>query len=970
MPSFVSNHTFLYIMKFHLPKKLFVAVMAAVISTQAFAADIKCELDTTTATKVTLSNGQTITTKGTTTITVGSGDYSSYNMYQSGSTNAKNGHIIGSTHMEESGVLNTQTSGPDTLYTENNIVIGSLTDTEETAPTGIDTVVGDGDTVNGVIGDRNITVNSGDIKTIVGGTNYIQYNSRNLDFIENKLGANMYSYKDSANPADVNITVNGGNIGQIRGGNNNKHADYVANVCNNAQQKNDGSYEALMADKPWSISGDVNITVTGGTIDPAKVKRTIAILGAGGSGHSVDGTVTITVTGSSTNILGDIIAGGSNSYAEVGATAVEIAGGYIDGSVYGGGLRDEAATSVKGKVAPTVLGSTKVTLSGGTITGNVYGAGIADKVDNGTQVILSAGGAAVDGTIYGGGTDDAIVTGTRTLTVDSSYTGTQAYKVADFTNIAVNADATLAEMTAAKDGTDISIAEGKTLKLTGDKTYTAGNADGGTIYVDGASLELSSADSKLTSAVVLDNHAALDLKGAAVSNTITVYGCSIAGAGSFTGHLVVDGGNLELTEATSADKVTVTNGGSVTGASLAANKVELIGSNDGATQPDIATNLAVTDNGTITLSGGAVLNVEGSLTLGSGVNIVVSEAYAAGTEIIKVSGGINQAENVEITFGNTRVLIQNGSVWLLARFNQDYADSFTMGNWGIATASRAFVNTVRGQRSNSGCIANGRGTAWVSLLGGSNDINGSDIDISGAALGADMQVGATSRVGIAMGYVEGEVQPTGLRQIDQEGSYIAMYGEHGLKKLSPTSCLSMDWVATYGITDSEVNGISWEQDSVQLNSRVNWNKKMTDKLCMSVFGGLEYLATDSDTVNGMKTGSVQNLRGEIGVGARYVAWGTPAVTDGKSGLVLAQGCEKLVLNGEIRYMNDMVRSNPVIRMDGMSGGSSNPGRQGMGIEAGATYRFGARWSASANYGYNTMEDSKEHRVNVGAAYTF
>ena len=954
-------------MKFHLPKKLFVAVMAAVISTQAFAADIKCELDTTTATKVTLSNGQTITTKGTTTITVGSGDYSSYNMYQSGSTNAKNGHIIGSTHMEESGVLNTQTSGPDTLYTENNIVIGSLTDTEETAPTGIDTVVGDGDTVNGVIGDRNITVNSGDIKTIVGGTNYIQYNSRNLSFIENKLGANMYSYKDSANPADVNITVNGGNIGQIRGGNNNKHADYVANVCNNAQQKNDGSYEALMADKPWSISGDVNITVTGGTIDPAKVGRTIAILGAGGSGHSVDGTVTITVTGSSTNILGDIIAGGSNSYAEVGATAVEIAGGYIDGSVYGGGLRDEAATSVKGKVAPTVLGSTKVTLSGGTITGNVYGAGIADKVDNGTQVILSAGGAAVDGTIYGGGTDDAIVTGTRTLTVDSSYTGTQAYKVADFTNIAVNADATLAEMTEAKEGTSISIAEGKTLKLTGNKSYTATNVDGGTIFVDGSSLELSSAESKLTSAVVLDNHATLDLKGAAVSSTITVYGCSLAGAGSFTGHLVVDGGELTLTDATCADKVTVTNGGTVSGSSLTTNNVEIIGSTG---QPSLNSNLIVADNGTITLSGGAVLNVDGSLTLGSGVNISVSDEYTEGTEIIKVTGTINQAENVEITFGNTKVVIQNGGIWLLSRFKQDYADTFTMGNWGIVSASRAFVNTIRGQRSNTGCIANGNGTAWVSLMGGKNDIAGSDINQSGAAVGADMQVGAASRVGIALGYTEGEVKPGTLRTVDQEGSYVALYGEHGLKKLSPTSCLSMDWVAAYGITDSDVNGISWEQDSVQLNSRVNWNKKMTDKLCMSVFGGLEYLATDSDTVSGMKTGSVQNLRGEIGLGARYVAWGTPAVTDGKSGLVLAQGCEKLVLNGEIRYMNDMVRSNPVIRMSGMSGGSTNPGRQGMGIEAGATYRIGERWSASANYGYNTMEDSKEHRVNVGAAYTF
>lgn len=891
-------------------------------------------------------------------------------MYQSGSSNAKNGHIIGSTHMEESGVLNTQASGPDTLYTENNIVIGSLTDTEETAPTGIDTVVGDGDTVNGVIGDRNITVNSGDIKTIVGGTNYISYNSRNLSFIENKLGANMYSYKDSANPADVNITVNGGNIGQIRGGNNNKHADYIANVCNNAQQKNDGSYEALMADKPWSISGDVNITVTGGTIDPAKVGRTIAILGAGGSGHSVDGTVTITVTGSSTNILGDIIAGGSNSYAEVGATAVEIAGGYIDGSVYGGGLRDEAATSVKGKVAPTVLGSTKVTLSGGTITGNVYGAGIADKVDNGTQVILSAGGAAVDGTIYGGGTDDAIVTGTRTLTVDSSYTGTQAYKVADFTNIAVNADATLAEMTAAEEGTDISIAEGKTLKLTGDKTYTAGNATGGTIYVDGANFELSSADSKLTSDVVLDKHASLDLNGAAVNNTIWVYGCSIKGAESFSGHLIVDGGELELTGPTSADKVTVTNGGSVTGGSLAANKVELIGANDGAQQPDINTDLTVADNGTITLSGGAVLNVDGSLTLGSGVNIVVGDDYAVGTEIIKVSGDINQEENIEITFGETKVVVQNGGVWLISRFDQNYADTFTMGNWGIITASRAFVDTVRGQRTNVGCIANGRGTAWAAVMGGNHDIAGSDINLFGAAVGADMKVGRSSSVGVALGYVDGDVKPGSLRTVDQDGAYLAFYGEHGLEKLDATSCLSLDWVAAYGNTESSVNGHDWEQDSLQLNSRLNWNKRINNKVCVTAFGGLEYFASNSDTVAGMKTGSVQNLRGEVGVAARYVAWGTPAVTDGKSGLVLAQGCEKLVFNGEIRYMNDMVRSNPVIRMEGMSGGSTNPGRQGMGIEAGATYRINERWSASANYGFNAMDDSKEHRINAGAAYTF
>lgn len=82
------------------------------------------------------------------------------------------------------------------------------------------------------------------------------------------------------------------------------------------------------------------------------------------------------------------------------------------------------------------------------------------------------------------------------------------------------------------------------------------------------------------------------------------------------------------------------------------------------------------------------------------------------------------------------------------------------------------------------------------------------------------------------------------------------------------------------------------------------------------------------------------------------------------------GCERLVLHGEVRYFNDMVRSNPVIRMDGMSGGDVNPGRYGMGIDVGATYRINERWSTSANYGFNAMDDSREHRVNVGASYSF
>ena len=506
-------------------------------------------------------------------------------------------------------------------------------------------------------------------------------------------------------------------------------------------------------------------------------------------------------------------------------------------------------------------------------------------------------------------------------------------------------------------------------ELKGEHSYTGAT----TISGSNSKLIVGSDKALGQSDVLLAYGAVLDLGGNKVSNAITVKGCTIMGADNYAGDLTaVEDCKLEVIGDATANKITLQDNGAITGENILASAYEVASKATGS----ITANVATRNGGTITLSDGSILTVNGTLTLGEGTTFVLNGDYASGATLATADAVEGQTTgSVTLNGGYGTYTTNQGVVELSAVFNQNYADALTVSNWGIATASRAVVNAVRGQRSNTGCIADGKGTAWVASLGGNNDINGSDISLSGAALGADMQVGAASRVGIAMGYVEGEVRPSGLRQVDQEGSYIAAYGEHGLKKLSSTSCLSMDWVAAYGVTDSEGAGQKWEQDSVQLNSRVNWNKKVNDKLCMSVFSGLEYFANNSDTVDGVKTGSIQNLRGEIGVGARYVAWGAPAATASydEKGAMLTDarpGCEKLVLNGEIRYMNDMVRSNPVIRMEGLSGMGENPGRQGMGIEAGATYRIGERWSASANYGFNTMEDSKEHRVNVGAAYTF
>ena len=310
-------------------------------------------------------------------------------------------------------------------------------------------------------------------------------------------------------------------------------------------------------------------------------------------------------------------------------------------------------------------------------------------------------------------------------------------------------------------------------------------------------------------------------------------------------------------------------------------------------------------------------------------------------------------------------------------FDQATADVLAQGNWGVVSASRAFVGAVLGQRNNMGCIANGRGTAWASLLGGMTDISGSvaaagsDITLFGAAVGVDMKVGKRSSLGVAFGYTDGEVSADGLGDIDQEGGHIALYGEHGLKKFANNSCLSLDWVAATGTTESKYMGAKWEQDSIQLNTRLTWNKQVTDRFSYNVFGGLDYFASESDRVENCKSGSIQNLRGELGVGVRYVA-GKDAqpITDGKCAPAPAPACECVVLYGEVSYINDMVRNNPSIEVNGLRGSGANPGRQGVGVEAGATIRLGEQWSASANYSFNAMDDSNEHVLNIGASRTF
>ena len=691
-------------------------------------------------------------------------------------------------------------------------------------------------------------------------------------------------------------------------------------------------------------------------IDAAGNNQTEKVVMQNGS-LNADSDVMLQATGGTLTTQDGTVSG------TIADTTIVSEGGTIEASISGGTLALES-----GEVSGTVT-DTAITASGGSISGEISG---------GTLTINSG--------VVSGDVSNADIQATDEAEISGNISGgTLALEAGE-----VSGKVTDTAITASGGSISGEISGESTLEVTGTTTLAGKNTLSGDTLIKGesAKLVLSTGSSLGTSKIQLDDHGTLDMGGNAISNEINVTGCTITGASAYTGTMNVSG-NLELLDATSASKVVMSGSGSIKGATLTT--TELVSKTDQAATIDgsvninkqgaltlsngkdlnVSGNLALGEGSTITLSDGNRVTVGGSLTLGAGTTIILNGDYAIGDELlISKSGSITMGDiKLQIADKTVEVVAIDGALTIVSLFKQPVAEAQVLANWGTMTASRVFVDAVRGQRSNTGCIANGRGTAWAASLGASNEIGSGDITLSGTATGADMKIGRNSSVGVAIGYIEGDAEPAGLRKVEQESTYIALYGEHRLKKLSNTSCLSLDWTAAYGNTESEQGAMNWEQQSVQLNSRLSWNKKVTQRLCISVFSGVEYFANESDRAEGIKTGSIQNLRGELGVGARYVAWGTPGVADGKFGQA-KPGCEKLVLNGTMRYMNDMVRSNPVVEMNGLRGMGENPGRQGVGIEAGATFRVSDRWSASANYGFNSMDDSREHRLNVGASYTF
>ncbi|MGN0865836.1 MAG: autotransporter domain-containing protein [Akkermansia sp.] len=286
-----------------------------------------------------------------------------------------------------------------------------------------------------------------------------------------------------------------------------------------------------------SVEGEVHVNVSAGSLNGkeffAGARKGCTFTGADGKQYTemgYSGSTYFAISGGThgTEAPIKVHAGGSGDETLKGTvkgdTHMTLSGGYLTGSIYGGGQMD------------IITGNTYVLVSGGSISNNVYGGGESDTIGGSTYVTISDG--LISGNVYGGGESDTVNGGTH-VTISGGSIGGNVYATGDGgSTVKENAVVTWTGSSASVTGSVI----GKDGKVTvGGKTIlnlgTAESAFTGTL----SSGKLQGFDSINAVNVCLSGANYLD--GAALSGAVQV---------ALDTKLTEDSSYMTLTEATGA----------------------------------------------------------------------------------------------------------------------------------------------------------------------------------------------------------------------------------------------------------------------------------------------------------------------------------------------------------------------------------------------------------------------------------
>ncbi|MDO4750536.1 MAG: autotransporter-associated beta strand repeat-containing protein [Akkermansia sp.] len=679
------------------------------------------------------------------------------------------------------------------------------------------------------------------------------------------------------------------------------------------------------------VAGDKNITFKSDKKNPGRIVGDTTLTKRGKGKLTLnDGNF---YSGGTVIEAGTVVAGGASAF---GRGDITISGGTLD-------LKSKAVTNdITLSGAATIKSGKKyggvLTLEGDLLKGSVLN--VAEKAE------LKSG--TVNGTLRGIGT--VAVTGDVTLDTKGKIT-TNSLDVSGTLHVSTKG------MSMNSKASAITVEDGAALVSAGALKAYSLEVNGGTVDILTAK-----ASSVTLTRMQMNTGASMNLTGKmTVSGSMQMNGASLVLSGKLTAKdLTLTDSYIKLTS-TKVQTITAKNSLTLSGDNTiifdfdAANgkKYKLFSfkafTNKGA---DLYELLGWENNGSYTLTENAkdiTLTVLDSLAWES-----YMDELATGQKAVSAADDAVAEEETAEELLTAPQPVAAAAVDPLLR---KAADTLVQSTWGTVNASRAFGDTIAARGAHATLLAEGRGAAWLSTMGGSSristdgDRNGADFTLSGAAFGVEGRVTEKSTLGVAIGNSWGKVSTFSAFPVDQDSMHIGIYGNHTL-----TESLTLSWMATHTRTESELNLLGlpyeWAQDALQLDARLTWATAISDKTTLSVFGGLQYLATDSGESNGLSTGSVQNLRGELGIGASHKC------------------SDSTLVFGELSFVGDMVRNNPTADLGGMRLRGSNPGRAGINLSVGAAHRLSDDWSLNASYSFELMQNVTSHSLNVGASYSF
>lgn len=712
----------------------------------------------------------------------------------------------------------------------------------------------------------------------------------------------------------------------------------------------------------WSTQSEQEwLVVDGGTADdpdPTFYNRDKVVFDKGGAAEivgevkpesvSVTGTEEVTFSGSG-SIIGkaSLVKDGSGtlnmnaSNAYLGGTIIK------DGTVNAGGKDSFGrATDEDGKVQ---LGAIElqgghlnmgvyavendVTATGGKFTGTAYDGKLTVKGDVSVGDNTTAAAIALEeGSIKDGSLKDTAITANGDATIESALEGTTSLTIEDGKTILRGKNSASGDTTV----------NGGALRIARDEAFGSGNIylnSGRMIAEEGTTLALSGKQ-------------ALYFRGGSITGNVR--------SGNSTA-IVLDrnadiDGNLRLNGGT-----VYFNGKAAAPAARAAQPRSMAVKSNGCTL-SVSGSITLTADTLVELEAGQyadgdILMEAGSLT-GDFGQLVLN--YDDGNPNTEYALALKETDGkVQIMLDLDKVYEHTDGKWEIS--NGDLRDLLVQSNWGMFASSHAFSDAMQGQRSASGVVGSKGVMVWASALYNHMSVNddgtknGGDTDTMGAAVGIETMIGSRSCIGLAVGVTSSDISVGNIAdEMEQDGTYIGLYGATVLSS-NDISGLTLSWSAAYGTVDSSPSGaassIEWQQESFQLNGRLDWSRSISDRTTVNVFAGLEYFMTTADEVAGVDSGEISNLRAELGAGItrRYAS---------------------SVLYAEARLLGDIMRDDPTPTINGWSEEGANPGTVGAGFRVGAAYDINEYWSIGANGSVEIMGDATSAGVNVGASLKF